>query len=1025
MRSETVTAPEANPLRLLVVEDSESDAQLMIHELERAGYAPDWTRVDLEKDFRTALDPLLDLILSDYTMPSFGAPRALELLQESGLDIPFIVVTGTVGEEVAVQCIKLGASNYVLKDRLGRLAPAVGQALQAKTMRDRQREVQRALLESERKFRTAFENAAIGMALADTEGLFLEVNHALCEMLGYEEEELLALSFSEITHPEDEPNCRWFFDDLLESGKDTAAIRKRFLHQNGEVVHVEVSAFLVREPDDTPLYFVTHVLDVTERVRAFEALRESEKRYRQMFEENAAVKLLVDFESGRIVDANGAACRFYGYDREALLSKTIYDINTQSREDISAEMRRALEKKSPFFYFRHRLVSGEERDVQVFSGPLTISGRSYLHSIVHDVTDRKKAEEALRMTQFSLDHAADPAFWVDRDGRILYANHAASRTLGYSEEELTSLTIHDLDAGRDSGHWPTFWENIKKRGSLTFETMHRRKDGTSFPAEVSVNYLNFDGREFNFSFVRDISERKEAERALAGSEERFRLLIERAPVGIWIVRGQEIQYANPAALRMFGYESLNDIQGSSVLDRVAPRYRDEIAKRLIRREAGLPMAAGTEIMGLRKDGGEFPVHAEVANTEIDGAPAVIGFFMDLSALREVEEQLRQAQKMEAIGQLAGGIAHDFNNLLMAIQGPVELMQGRLKDDDPLQPELELVRGAAERASGLTRQLLAFARRQVLKPAVLDLNEVLREMVPMLQRLLPENVRLGFIPTKPLKPVSLDRTQFEQVLVNLCINARDAMPEGGRIVLETAEAFVDETFGESYPWAKAGEYALFSVTDDGAGMDEETLSKIFEPFFSTKGPSGGTGLGLSTVYGIVKQHGGMVAAYSEPGLGTMFKLYFPVSAESSPSKGLNGQSEIRGGNEHLLVVEDEAAVREVVVEALQSLGYDVEHAKDGESALRRVRNGTGFDLVVTDMVMPGLGGLQLAEEIRKLAPSTRFLFTSGYSESTLDNDFRQGAGRHFLGKPYSIKTLARVVRAVLDEPAQNDGNNGSG
>ena len=419
---------------------------------------------------------------------------------------------------------------------------------------------------------------------------------------------------------------------------------------------------------------------------------------------------------------------------------------------------------------------------------------------------------------------------------------------------------------------------------------------------------------------------------------------------------------------------------------------------------------------VRRDGSVRAVHAqgEVAIDE-DGKPTrMFGTIQDVTEFKELEAQLRQSQKMEAVGRLAGGVAHDFNNMLTVITGYSEFLLRRLKENDPIRSELEAIRQAGERAAGLTRQLLAFSRRQVLAPQVLNLNKVVPEMEKMLGRLIGEDVELVTVLGSGLSNVKADPGQIEQVVMNLAVNARDAMPDGGKLTIETADADLSEAYAREHVGVAAGPYVMLAVSDTGVGMDEDTRSHIFEPFFTTKDVGKGTGLGLSTVYGIVRQSGGHIFVYSEPGKGTSFKIYFPRAEEEAAAPGKEGvPSEELRGTETILLVEDEKGVREFSGRVLRENGYTVFEAESGQAALDVLGRHEGpVDLLLTDVVMPGMGGFDLARRASVLRPGSGVLYMSGYTEEMIDERGLLEMDIPFLPKPFTPEALLRKVREVL-------------
>jgi PAS domain S-box-containing protein len=392
--------------------------------------------------------------------------------------------------------------------------------------------------------------------------------------------------------------------------------------------------------------------------------------------------------------------------------------------------------------------------------------------------------------------------------------------------------------------------------------------------------------------------------------------------------------------------------------------------------------------------------------------SLIGSHVDITEFTELQAQLMQAQKMESIGRLAGGVAHDFNNLLTVINGTADLALSNLGADDPMTDALTDIRQAGQRAANLTRQLLAFSRRQMLKPRPLDLNEIIQGMWTMLRRLINEQVELAFSPGKPMRLISADPGQIEQVIVNLLVNSQDAMPSGGRILVETREVSLDKEQVSGRPSMQQGPHVMLAISDTGVGMDEPTRRHIFEPFFTTKEQGLGTGLGLATVYGIVKQSGGSVWVYSEVGKGTTFKIYLPVHEGHRLPEAVEAATEVPGGRETLLVVEDDAAVREVSRRVLESAGYKVFTAANGREALSHFQ-ATPIELMLTDVVMPGMSGRELADEVSRLDQSTSIIHCSGYTEDALLHHQVTSMSRHFIAKPFSRRDLLLLVRQVLD------------
>ena len=549
------------------------------------------------------------------------------------------------------------------------------------------------------------------------------------------------------------------------------------------------------------------------------------------------------------------------------------------------------------------------------------------------------------------------------------------------------------------------------------------------PQHDDVSYF----REYNEALIRKLEAkmvqteeaRRRLETEVAGhmravealrlANERFRRLVESNIIGIVIVNpaGNVIE-ANDYYLRMIGCSREDLAQGKVDWRSITPAEwapADENAIREMRERGSCPPY---EKEYIRRDG--VRVSALIAGVMLPGpGEEIAAFALDLSERKRLTEQFQQSQKMESVGTLAGGIAHDFNNVLTVILGFGEMLKLRVGNDPKAASDLDEILRGAERASVLTRQLLTFARRQIIDPANLDLNEVVTGLGKLLRKGTREDIEIKTSLADRLPTIRADRGQMEQVLMNLSINARDAMPGGGRLILETQEASLDEEYVRQFPYMKTGRYAVLSVSDTGMGMDEETRKRIFEPFFTTKEPDKGTGLGLAVVYGIVKQHDGFIHVYSEPGGGATFRIYFPAVNAPADAKILAPQGIIHGGKETILLAEDDEAIRNLTEMILISYGYKVLAARDGEEAAEIFRRqGKEIAMAVLDVVMPKKGGKQAYDEMVKTAPGLKVLFLSGYSADAIHESFVLHPGIPFLQKPFGPGVLARRVREVLDK-----------
>ena len=638
-----------------------------------------------------------------------------------------------------------------------------------------------------------------------------------------------------------------------------------------------------------------------------------------------------------------------------------------------------------------------------------------LGSQIGQFVERKRSEEGLRLFRALIDQATDGIEVIDpATGRFLDVNERACVVHGYTREEFLRMGVADVDPMVAGETWAGMAVAGRLAGARMLESRHRRKDGSTFPVEIRMDTIRLD-RDYIVAVVRDVTDRHQAEEALRLRDR----AIGAATQGIMITDcgrpDDPVIFASPGFERITGYaaaeilgRNCRFLQGKDTDPAAVARVREAV-------RAGQPCTV--ELLNYRKDGTTFWNEMSVSPVR-DAAGRLthfVGVQADVTARRGLEEQFRQVQKMEAVGQLAGGVAHDFNNLLTIINGYGDLLLQSLPPDDPSRALVDEIRKAGERSAGLTRQLLAFSRQQVLAPRVLDLNAVVADTESMLRRLIGEDVRLAAVLAPDLWPVRADPGQVEQVVMNLAVNARDAMPRGGRLTIETRNVDLDEAYARTHPDARAGPHALLSVSDTGTGMPPEVRARIFEPFFTTKGLGKGTGLGLATVYGIVKQSGGHVAAYSEVGVGTTFKVYLPrVEKAFGGPKAKSGLLSPPRGTETVLLVEDEAGVRALTRHVLSRCGYEVLEAADGEEAMRVAAAHRGpIHLLITDVVMPGAGGRAVAEQIAARHPAVRVLYVSGYTDDAVIRHGVLREGVSFLQKPFSPVGLALKVREVLD------------
>ncbi|MBD3225012.1 MAG: PAS domain S-box protein [Caldithrix sp.] len=766
--------PVKSKIRILFIEDLPTDAEMAQRELKKHRIDFEARVIDNEINLREAFDNFKpNVIISDYSMPTFDGMTALNITRAQPVYFPFIILTGSMNEETAVACMKAGADDYVLKEKIRRLPFAVEEAI-----------------------------------------------------------------------------------------KKTKAKKEK------------------------------------DRIEA--QLRASEKKFRDIFKKHSAVKLLIDPENGAIVEANEAAEGFYGWKVQELEQMNVAQINTLSQAEIKNEIEKARALNKTHFEFKHRKADGSICDVEIFSSKIEIENKEYLHSIVHDVSDKKQTEEQLKLLSRSVEQNPVSIVITNHHGNIEYVNPAFTKISGYSFDEVKGKNPRVLQSGQHPpGFYQNLWDTILSGKNWGGEFHNKKKNGEYYWEESIISpILDSQGNITHFVAVKeDITQQKHDE------EERNRL----------------------------------------------------------------------------------------------------------------QQQLYQAQKMESVGRLAGGVAHDINNKLTLIMGYSELGLGHLKEGQSFYNEFKQILQAGQQSRDITRQLLAFARKQTIAPEVLDLNEIVTDMLKMLQRLIGEDIKLAWIPAKTIWPVKMDPAQIDQILANLSVNARDAIEGVGEIRISTKNTILDESSCSDNPLFIPGQYVLLEISDTGCGMDNETQANIFEPFFTTKSTGKGTGLGLSTVYGIIKQNNGCIDVQSEPGKGTTFKLYLPRYKGKSEPKSVKRTDEVPyGKGETILIVEDEYAILSLTKVMLKELGYNVLAATTPNEALVISRtHSTGIDLILTDVIMPEMNGRILADELLKVYPNIKVLFMSGYTADVIAKQGKIRKGMNYIQKPFHIKQLGTQVRKALE------------
>ena len=759
-----------------------------------------------------------------------------------------------------------------------------------------------------------------------------------------------------------------------------------------------------------------------------EALRQSEARYRHIIE-HATDIIYTHTLDGRLMTVNKVAEVVLGYSREEFIGMDIFTlIAPEHRELARRKTQEKLKSASPIstaYTLDAVHKNGSRIPLEVSTQVIYDAGMPLaIQGIARDVTERERASRALSEREYFFraitERSSDILSIVDADASIRYVSPSFETVLGHKISEMIGTPGLDLVHPDDLPVAMTVLAELVE-GNAEFRSVELRvRDAHGGYRSMDVRVRNMLNDPVIHGLAidgRDITDRKLAEQALRRSEERFRKVIETSGEGI-AIRDAEgyLTFVNTRFAQMIGYTT-DELFGRHVREITAPEFQGTVREGFERRRV-TGRSESLDLQLLRKDGSRLDaiLSASPMYDEHGNFMGSLGMITDITERKRLEQQLRQSQKMEAVGRLAGGVAHDFNNLLTAIRGHVDLLLNEIAADSSLLPDVAEIGKAADRAAALTHQLLAFSRRQMLQPVVLELDSVVRDVETLLSRLISEDISLETELKSAPRRVRADRTQLEQVLMNLVVNARDAMPGGGRIRVVTERAVVDQEFARDNPGALPGAYVKLTVSDTGAGMDPKTLSHVFEPFFTTKDVGKGTGLGLATVYGIVKQSDGYIRVSSTLGEGTSFEVYLPEVQDPMPEpKEVERPASESEHGETILVAEDEDAVRALTCRILRKRGYHVLEARDGREAIEVASKHAGdIRLLVTDVIMPRLGGRELSENLSELIPAIKVLFMSGYTDDQLlQRGVLQSGSGNFLEKPFTPDALARKVREVLE------------
>lgn len=1017
-------------MKILIVDDKEEDRYLLGALLRGSGH-----EVAAAANGAEALEALknarFDLIISDVLMPVMDGFELCRRVRgdDSLRHIPFIFYTAShTGPEDEPFAAGIGADRLIQRpcepEVLLAAIEEVARHRGPDTSPSRDDGSYRSPVFQRDQLASMFDGIQEVVYVSDPRTYeILYVNKHVRDLLGKDPVGgICHLEFQGLDHP-----CEFCTNEIIVGLRGGVY---RWEHHNALLDrYYSITDRLIRWPDGRLVRFEI-ALDITDRKRVEQALKESEGKYRTLVENSIQAVLVVqDF---RIVYANKRCEEITGYTVEELLSlppeKVVNLVHPEDRALVWGRFRDRLEGKEAPAHYEYRGMSkdGAVRWLEMYASRVEYGGRPAVQAAVVDVTERKAAEErAMRAIEIINSSPAVVFLWKNEEGwPVEFVSDNVTRVFGYPAEELVAGKVRYADIVH-----PRDLERVRREVAI-FSQEEGRMDFVHEPYRIvhrngKVRWLDDrtrivrdeTGRITHYQgIVMDITDKRRTEEKLRTSEERFRDFFEGAPVYCYIVSPEGlILDINKAALDALGYEK-EELVGKQLMAIYPPEHLSTVQENIETwRKTGRLQEVEIQVVTKKGERRTVLLSASAVRNSKGKILYAISVQRDITDRKHLEEQFRQAQKMEAIGRLAGGVAHDFNNLLTVIKGTAQLSLYGLRQSDPLRKNIEEIMAAADRAAAFTTQLLAFSRRQVMEVKAIDINQLVQDLDKMLRRIIGEDIELVTFLQEGIGMVKADPRQIEQAIVNIAVNARDAMPEGGKLTIETANVDLDEEYARLHAGVRPGPYVMFSISDTGAGMSADVKERVFEPFFTTKDRGKGTGLGLSTAYGIVKQSNGHIWVYSEPGKGTTFKVYLPRVDEPVDERKEPSFGEAPRGNETVLVVEDEDAVRELAVRIIEKQGYKVLKAQDGGEALMLCEKyREPIDLILSDVIMPRMSGREVVERLLGIHPEAKTLYMSGYTDNVIIHHGVLDKGTKFIPKPFTVEDLARKVREVLDE-----------